>query len=167
MSKNSEYVLPDHATGGNEIYARPLAPLDDFIAAGKRLGLPQMMLDAITLRHRAINGELDLKTDRLDTKGILSELDRVIGLAFSFLDPVVMAKTNARDLMTIIGIGVDKRQLLSGEPTHILSHGDRKNISNLLPALVAEVERRGLTIEHHVEEATGQVKVEVMKDVTP
>lgn len=39
------------------------------------------------------------------------------------------------------------RQLMRGEPTSILSVDDRRTLNNLLPALLAEAQRRGVTLE--------------------
>ena len=45
------------------------------------------------------------------------------------------------------GILLEKRQLLSGEPTHILSTEDRMSLNKLAPALEAEFRRRGFLAE--------------------
>ncbi len=42
---------------------------------------------------------------------------------------------------------VEKRQLLRGEATVIVSDLERKKLNELLPLLIAEGQRRGITIE--------------------
>jgi hypothetical protein len=163
----ADYIIPDQARGGNEVFVRANDPIDDFIDAGRRLGMPQGVLEDIRKRFRVVNGDMVLDTsEKLETGEILNMINSKIRMGFEFLDGFVMSKANLQSLTTSIAILIDKRQLLSGEPTHILSHDDRQNMKTLLPALMAEVERRGMTIEHHVEH-NGDIEVQVLKDVTP
>jgi len=45
------------------------------------------------------------------------------------------------------GVLIEKGRLLRGESTQIITHDDRRELKDLLPALVKEVEKRGLTLE--------------------
>lgn len=162
----TDFTLPDVARGGNEALIRANNPLDDFLDAGKRLGLPVKAIEDLRKRFQAADGTAIDVREKLETSELLKMIDEKIRLTFHYLDDYVLSKANAQSLMTTGGILIDKRQLLSGEPTHILSHADRQNMNDLLPALQAEVERRGLTIEHHTEH-DGSIQVQVLKDVTP
>ena len=64
-----------------------------------------------------------------------------------FFDDKVMAEASARDIMLGIGVMIEKRNLLRGEPTAIISDHERKKLHELLPALIAESKRRGITVE--------------------
>ena len=60
-----------------------------------------------------------------------------------------------RDLAVISGIATDKHLLLTGQPTAIFGVEDRRELHELLPALLAEVKRRGMDVPP------------ALKDVTP
>ena len=64
-------------------------------------------------------------------------------------------KSSVRERVTAISAFVEKRALLRGEPTQIVTHEQRQKLDDLLPELIKEAKRRGITIEGK------------MKDVTP
>ena len=68
------------------------------------------------------------------------------------IDASDIDEATLRDKATSIGILIDKRQLLSGEPTQILSIPERGKLNDLVEIVVKEARRRGLQID-----ATGQV----------
>lgn len=77
-------------------------------------------------------------------------LQRIEAAARGLLDsisPLDLAKAGVRDKAIAIGILMDKRALLRGEPTQILSHEERVRLPDVLKALDAEVRRRGLSVE--------------------
>lgn len=88
----------------------------------------------------------------LQTSEILEMLGKKIHLAMTYLDDKVMAEASARDIMLGLGVLTEKRQLLRGEPTQIISDNERKQIVELMPALLAEAKRRGVTVEGTVTE---------------
>ncbi len=61
--------------------------------------------------------------------------------------PDRLEKATAPQLMLAFAIATDKRQILKGEPTQILSIDDRKSMRELMPAMLMEAQRRGLTID--------------------
>ena len=61
-----------------------------------------------------------------------------------------MAEASARDLMLGMSALVEKRQLLRGEPTQIISDLERKRLTELLPLLSFEMQRRGITYDGQV-----------------
>jgi predicted transcriptional regulator len=63
------------------------------------------------------------------------------------IDEGDIAKATLKDKAIAAGIFIDKRQLLSGEPTQILSVEDRRKLDELLPMIVREAKRRGMTID--------------------
>ena len=163
---NNDYVLPDHARGGNELLTRPDSPLEDWLDAGKRLGMGKGFLDHLRQRHHLASGDGDVDEmfgGKLTAEDTIKLLDRSIKMGFAFVDPSLFAKASLQQLVTSIAIMIDKKQLVSGEPTHILSHAERKDINELMPLVLAECIQRGITVQSHVEE--GKSVVTVMKDV--
>lgn len=79
------------------------------------------------------------------------ELIRMLGdkthLALSYLDDKVLSEASARDIGMTVGILIEKRQLLKGEPTAIISDHERAKLHELLPLLVEEGRRRSIAID--------------------
>lgn len=81
------------------------------------------------------------------TDEFLALIDNRIGRALEHLTDEKLEKAEVRDLAVAIGILVEKRQLLRGEPTSIISVEDRRRLTDLIPLLVAEAARRGEIID--------------------
>ena len=81
---------------------------------------------------------------KIDTKWILGQLDAKIALTLANLDEFALSRANARDLSGLLAVLVDRRQLLKGEPTAIISAEDRRSLNELVPIIVAEAKRRGM-----------------------
>lgn len=56
-------------------------------------------------------------------------------------------KAGLRDKAVAAAIFIEKRQLLSGEPTHLIGVQDRRHLGDLTKALMLEAQRRGITID--------------------
>jgi hypothetical protein len=69
--------------------------------------------------------------------------------------------SKARDLAITYGVLIDKMQLLEGKPTQILSVEERRDLRELLPALLAEAERRQITVRTDTAPVNGTVHVDV------
>jgi hypothetical protein len=113
----------------------------------KESGLPERFGRA--LLKRLETRYLNLKTEvrALKTGEILDMIGEKIHLAGQYLDDHAMAEASARDLMLGMSALVEKRQLLRGEPTQIISDLERKRLTELLPLLSAEMQRRGITYD--------------------
>ena len=70
-------------------------------------------------------------------------LDRVI----EAMDDNAIRGAGLRDKAYAADRLFNMRQLMRGEPTSILSVDDRRTLNQLLPALAAEAQRRGVTLE--------------------
>lgn len=81
------------------------------------------------------------------TKEILAKLDSITARVLDSIDDETIAKSGLRDRMIAAGVAIDKRQLLSGQPTQILSIDERKSLNALVPALLREAQRRGIAPE--------------------
>ena len=110
-------------------------------------GMQKPVSDGLIHRLRVkYNGAL-MEVKSLKTQEILDLLNRRIHLGLQYLDDKVMAEASARDIMMGLGIMIEKRQLLRGEPTQIISDHERKKLHELVPELLKEAQRRGITIE--------------------
>ena len=96
--------------------------------------------------------ELDLEelefnpSNNLTTEVILKTLDEKIALVFHYMDDDHFQEASLATLMKALTILVDKRQLLRGEPTTIVSTEDRRSLTKLMPLMIQEAERRGMAI---------------------
>jgi len=87
---------------------------------------------------------------KYSTKDFLALLDDRIGKALKFLgDDKKWKKAEIRDIGVVMGILFDKRQLLRGEPTSIISVELRRQLIDSIPLIVEEARRRGEEIEYN------------------
>ena len=91
----------------------------------------------------------------LDTKYFLDQLEEKLAMTLESLTEAEIKKSSVRERVVAISAFVEKRALLRGEPTQIVTHEQRQKLNDLLPELIKEAKRRGITIEGK------------MKDVTP
>ena len=87
---------------------------------------------------------------KYQTSEFLALLDDRIGKALKYLgDDEKWEKAEIRDLGVVMGILMDKRQLLQGEPTSIISVELRRRLIDSIPLIVEEARRRGEEIEYN------------------
>ena len=58
-----------------------------------------------------------------------------------------MAHSSFKDVMIALGVVTDKLLLLEGQPTQIISQQQQQKMDEILPALMKEMQRRGLTAD--------------------
>lgn len=118
--------------------------------AGIPIGTAEALIKRIRVRYYgAITATRSLKTQE-----ILDLIGQKIHLALQYMDDKVMSEASFRDLALGTTAMIEKRQLLRGEPTSIISDHERKKLHELLPLAIAEAQRRGLTVDGKVMERT-------------
>jgi len=155
----TELQQPEVAAAAIEAAADPWADtmkqaIDKANEQLKLAGLPAKVTESLVRRLRVKYCNAVYAAKDLRTKEILEMLGKKIDLAAFYLDDKVMAEASARDIMLGMTALVEKRNLLRGEPTQIISDHERAKIHELVPKLLEEARRRGLTIEGEV---TGKV----------
>ena len=158
--KRIENIEPDKAAVLVDAVTEPdvrgkLRRISDAI---KESGLPERFGKAILkrLETRYLNVKTEIRS--LKTSEILAMIGEKIHLAGQYLDDHSMAEASARDLMLGMSALVEKRQLLRGEPTQIVSDFERKRLNELLPLLSMEMQRRGITFDGRLIEKTVHVE---------
>ena len=148
--------------GGKEVYAPEEAAAilvestDQFQTLkqlGEEAGLKPGLISALVKRVKAKAPAVVGEVKRLNTSQMIAQLNEKISMTLEHIDPYTLAQASFRDLTIGLGILIEKQQLLSGEPTQILSLDERKNLNQMLPALIAESQRRGITIDQVDNEA--------------
>ena len=150
-----EHRNPEIAAAAIQAAADPSAPslteaINRVNAQLKAAGLPDKVSERLIRRLRVKYADAITATRELKTNEILQMLGNKIDLAAYYLDDKVMAEASARDIMLGLGVLIEKRNLLKGEATAIISHHERKHLHELMPLLIAEGQRRGITVEGHV-----------------
>lgn len=127
-------------------------PYGTFVKAAEDVGLSptvvKRMIERIKAKYQPVLGELQ----EVKTKDLVALLEDRAHRALLYLDDQALAKSSAKDLAIIAGITIEKRNLLRGEPTQILSVEERHTLNELIPLIVAEGERRNMTIDLNAEE---------------
>ena len=153
----TEWTRPEVAAAALEAAADPVAEnqkvaLERVNQQLEAAGLPDRVSAALLRRLRTKYANAVFAARELRTGEILEMLGKKIDLAAFYLDDKVMAEASARDIMLGLGVLIEKRNLLRGEPTAIISDHERKKLHELAPALLNEIKRRGLTVEGQVTE---------------
>lgn len=152
-----EYQNPELAAAAIEAAADPLArtqkeAIDRVNAQLKAAGMPGRVSEVIVRRMLVKYANVVMVKKQLTTQEILKSIDEELSLVSSYIDDKVAAEANLRDLGMFKAAMIEKRALLRGEPTAIISDHERKKLHELLPALLEEGRRRGITFEGVVTE---------------
>jgi hypothetical protein len=93
---------------------------------------------------------------RVTDKTIEEGLEKVIGAVLWHLNhnPEIIATASFRDLSSMLGMSIEKRQLLKGEPTAITRFQDIRKLDEVAEMLNSELKRRGKLIDVVAEEMT-------------
>lgn len=112
-------------------------------------GVPSHMLDEATRRIRLKAGaeEAGDLPAKIDTKWLQDAIDQKIGTAMTLLDTMTLAGSSVADLTRLLSMLYEKRALLRGEPTAIVRNEQRGGLDTVARMLLAEVERRGITLD--------------------
>ena len=116
-------------------------------ALAAETGLKPEVLNRLIARMRARYQPVLAEMQEFKTRDILGAMEDRIGRALLYLDDYAMAAASAKDLAVVLGILLEKRQLLRGEPTAILSVEERQGLGELIPRLIAEAQRRGMGVD--------------------
>ena len=151
MGKSIETTNPDLAVTLIETLVDAVGTPDErkreFKALAKRLGMPEgtarEVYDRFNRKYRVVVETLR----KANTVDILKLVDHCIIEVMESLSIEDWSKVGARDKMVIAGILVDKRQLLSGEPTAIVSVEDRRSLAALTKAMIQEGKKRGYEVD--------------------
>lgn len=139
-----EHRDPEAAAAMVDAASDPLTKVKDALKAA---GMPERVSEAMLKRLRVKFFGAVHEVRALKTQEITRMLEEKIDMVRFYLDDKVMAEASARDLMLGLGVMIEKRALLRGEPTQIVSDHERKRMNELVPLLIAEAQRRGRTID--------------------
>ena len=150
-----EVKNPDVVAAAIEAASDPLSKskaeaIDKVNQMLKAAGIPGRVSKALMRRMSVKYADVVTVKKQLTQSEILKQLDENISLCNEYIDDAVMSSATLKDLAYAKGIFLEKRQLLRGEPTQIISDAERKQLMELFPKVIAEGRRRGLLIEGEV-----------------
>ena len=84
------------------------------------------------------------EVEKVSTKTILKQIDEALPLALARMaDKDFVATAKYKELAFGVGVMVDKRQLMRGEPTQIMTFEERKSMKELEHEIFGELRKRG------------------------
>jgi hypothetical protein len=121
----------------------------------REVGLPQTTANEIVKRLETRYMPVTKEVEKFTTKTILQKIETALPLMLDKLaDTDLINKSTLREVAVAANILVDKRQLLRGEPTQIMSIDERKSLDDLAPVFLAEARRRGQIVDVEFEDKT-------------
>lgn len=103
-------------------------------------------LTAAELKARATKRLAKRAIVLVKPEDLLSASQEKLCLALSYLDVSQLSTAKATELIAIIKGLFDISQVLQGKPTAIHASNNRKALADLIPAVLKEAERRGLSL---------------------
>lgn len=128
-------------------------------------GLSKSVAQRLAQRIRSRHGAVVEAVKQRSTRDFVEKLEEKAWAALEMIDDFTLSCSSAKDLAIIVGIMLEKRQLLSGQPTAILSFEERRNMDELMPLLVKEAQRRGMIVDGHAHEIGGEPIMRVIEPV--
>ncbi len=128
-------------------------PEQNIQALARRCGIPGEAAKHIVKRLRSRYMPVVAEVQKVSTKSILAQMDEALPLLLAKMKDTDLINNSAlREIAVAVGVLVEKRQLLRGEPTQIMTLEERKSMKELTPALISEMEKRSLTVDAEYED---------------
>lgn len=110
-------------------------------------GMPKQMIEGLLRRVRANYAPVIAEVQRLRGDALAARIEEKIELALQFMDETSFASAPLKDVGYVLNVLISNHQLLQGKPTQIYDITTRKKLETMMPAMLAEARRRGITVE--------------------
>lgn len=132
---------------GLVVAANPfLKDMKEFREACKRAGLRPSIVNALERRMKVQYGPVVAEGKRMLAEEILPMLQEKIQTGAGYLDDYAWSTMSGKDIGVVMGILIDRHELLSGRPTQRVDFTARLEVAQSLPMLMAEARRRGIEL---------------------
>lgn len=111
------------------------------------VGMPRAMISGLVRRLKTQYRPVVKTLEKFNADLFAEKLGLKADLIAEYMDEPLMAASGMKDLAYALSVLVDKRQILAGKPTQIYDITVRAKLDALVPALLAEARRRGITLE--------------------
>lgn len=140
--KDGEGMFEGPATGG-------VANFDQakFVEMAASAGIPPRVAAALARRVEANFGPVRSEIKKLTLAEQVTATTAAAQLVLAHIDEVSIAGMNAKDLAIAYGVLVDKALVLGGKPNVIVDFNIRAKLEVLMPQVLAEAKRRGITVD--------------------
>lgn len=137
----------DEVVTGLAVAANPfLKDMKEFREACKRAGLRPSIVNALERRMKVQYGPVVAEGKRMLAEEILPMLQEKIQTGAGYLDDYAWSTMSGKDIGVVMGILIDRHELLSGRPTQRVDFTARLEVAQSLPMLMAEARRRGIEL---------------------
>lgn len=130
-----------------EFLDHALEPEVSIAQAARRVGMnertAQDLMGRFLRRYQPVVGELR----KVKSAELLGKIEDRLSVLLDAMTPEKIAAAPLRDQAVTFGILSEKRQLLRGEPTQIIDDGERRQLNELIPLVLKEAQRRGMTVD--------------------
>lgn len=142
-------MLKVGGTEANLVGAKPDGGFDmeKFVEFAKSAGVPPRVVQALARRIMAGMGLMKVEAKKMALAEEIAKVQEIKEMILQFADPVAIAGTSLKDLSIAYGVFTDKALLLGGKPNVIVDFNQRRQLQQLLPEMLAEARRRGITID--------------------
>lgn len=137
----------DPETAGKVLAETITDPIASARQIAEQYGVSELMVKGMMSRLRTTHLALREELYAVTQKNLNDVVDDRLMRALKYLDDYQLGQASARDLAYIVDRMFNMRQLIRGEPTQIMGHDERRSLAALVPLMVAEARRRGITIE--------------------
>ncbi len=118
-----------------------------FLEMAASAGIPPRIAQALGRRVEMQFGPIKSEIRKLTHAEQVTATTAAAQLVLAHIDEVSIAGMNAKDLAIAYGVLVDKALILGGKPTQIIDFNVRARIEVLMPQMLAEARRRGITVD--------------------
>lgn len=116
--------------------------------AAKEAGLKPTVVQGLIKRLQAGKyTPFTAEVKRLVGKELTDKLGEKISLIFEYMDEFAVSQAPLKDLSIAANILIQNHQLLTNQPTQIIDFNARQQIGTLVPMMMAEARRRGITVD--------------------
>lgn len=115
--------------------------------ACKAAGMKPAFVNALIHRLGNKLSGVHEEAKRLTVAEMTAEIERKLFKIFGYMDDVSMSQASLKDLAIATGILIEKRELLNGRPTQNIDFTSRMTVHHMLPRLMEEAKRRGITVD--------------------
>lgn len=137
----------ERAAGTEMIEADGTLNMKVFVEVVGAAGVPPKIAMELGRRIRANLGQVSAEWKKMSVAEEIGILTEKRQLLLQNIDQVSVVGMGAKDLALAYGILLDKSQLLGGKPTQIFDFNSRKQLAELMPVMIAEAKRRGITVD--------------------
>lgn len=118
-------------------------PIFKLAEAAKDHGMHSKVVDTLISRTLRVDSQIE---EKLTTAKLIASMEEKIQLTLHYMDDVTAANASYKELASVLTMLTEKRQLLSGEPTQLISHEERKSLPAIMAHFAIESRRRSVTI---------------------